>query len=1096
MAGKLWRKVWTTLNAEISVPWESAVKGGAEGGKAVLELAKVLNNQKAIAECRPSIAPFDSLLDVLNSPIAQLVGAALPFLPIATRILISISTAVQPDITLEESVILVSQAAYLESLRRFLGERPEVVAQLGNAKASAKVAERIKRLGEHLDAPERGFDDRLARDTLLCFHASPLAEEFNAVLAVRLQEAGLAEAQAYKVTERVSRNTHRYLKEAVAQVRDKAKVLAAAYGGDGWLRDLETYSSLEKYLEETIASKPEQTVFDEEFTFRDIYVPLEVKPVRDGKVDEDTATINIETWAAELLADDTKAGRILFVQGGPGRGKSVFCRMFADWVRRELHPIYTPILIRLRDVTAFEKDFDKTLSAAVGWDFAASDGGWLTDRNTRFLFLLDGFDELLLERGTGDGLEELLEQISKFQKRAAENPERGHRVLITGRSMMLVGLERKMPTNLEWVEIALMSPEIQAAWSSRWEAQVGTEKAEQFRQFLANERCPQQVGELAREPLLLYLLAAMHRDDSFGEEIFAAEDGDELKVRVYQAALEWVLTKQRTEDGCNLNPKITDLEEEDLYSVLAEAALCVVQSGNERASIRNIEDRLLAQGNAGAKELIEAAKQTAEKNPLKNALAAFYLKHVEGAENSVEFFHKSFGEFLCAKRMAETLTDWTQKTGNRRKTYAIDEKTFDKQVYDLMGYGILTGEIVGYLRVLLQQNAGLDWGVLYERLHEFYLRWSDGEFIELFDVAEENLPLGKARQLQKYGIGRGQRQVDIYTGLNVLILLLELHRYGQSREEWQDKIRFHPCGELGTEEFDRERLLRIIGYSECLEASTFRRELGQFLSGTDLSGVNLSGADFNDANLSGADLSDANLGSADFLFANLSDADISGTSLLFANLLAADLSCTNLSKGNLFYTNLGSANLGSANLSCTNLSSANLREVRWDSQTQWANAKGLHTAMNIPENLAREPKFAAAIALSWGAELVHQGNVDAALASYFKAQQLDRQLEISAFYWGELCWHGSLYDRSADVLFAGDRAVELEPDNGSYRDTRGLARVLTGDISGAIEDFQAAVDSDELSDTAKRQRQGWLEALRAGENPFTPEVLGELRGKS
>jgi tetratricopeptide (TPR) repeat protein len=131
--------------------------------------------------------------------------------------------------------------------------------------------------------------------------------------------------------------------------------------------------------------------------------------------------------------------------------------------------------------------------------------------------------------------------------------------------------------------------------------------------------------------------------------------------------------------------------------------------------------------------------------------------------------------------------------------------------------------------------------------------------------------------------------------------------------------------------------------------------------------------------------------------------------------------------------------------------------------------------------------------LSRGASLVRQGDVDAALTAYQEAQHLDRDLEISAEFWNELCWYGSLQNRAADVLFAGEKAVELEPHNGSYRETRGLAKALTGDIPGAIEDFQAALDSGLFEGERKQQRQHWLDALRAGENPFTPEELAALR---
>jgi hypothetical protein len=69
--------------------------------------------------------------------------------------------------------------------------------------------------------------------------------------------------------------------------------------------------------------------------------------------------------------------------------------------------------------------------------------------------------------------------------------------------------------------------------------------------------------------------------------------------------------------------------------------------------------------------------------------------------------------------------------------------------------------------------------------------------------------------------------------------------------------------------------------------------------------------------------------------------------------------------------------------------------------------------------------------------------------------------------------------------------VALAPDAGEIRDSRGIARALTGNTKGAIEDFQAFVTwTKDKKD--KLQRQRWVNALRAGQNPFTPEEIKSL----
>lgn len=87
----------------------------------------------------------------------------------------------------------------------------------------------------------------------------------------------------------------------------------------------------------------------------------------------------------------------------------------------------------------------------------------------------------------------------------------------------------------------------------------------------------------------------------------------------------------------------------------------------------------------------------------------------------------------------------------------------------------------------------------------------------------------------------------------------------------------------------------------------------------------------------------------------------------------------------------------------------------------------------------------------------------------------------------------ALRGRAANVMFACERAVELAPSVGSIRDSRGLARALTGDRSGAIADFAFFVEQLRPGHPTRVEREAWIVALRAGRDPFTPAVLERLR---
>ncbi|MFY9610837.1 MAG: AAA family ATPase [Blastocatellia bacterium] len=110
----------------------------------------------------------------------------------------------------------------------------------------------------------------------------------------------------------------------------------------------------------------------------------------------------------------------------------------------------------------------------------------------------------------------------------------------------------------------------------------------------------------------------------------------------------------------------------------------------------------------------------------------------------------------------------------------------------------------------------------------------------------------------------------------------------------------------------------------------------------------------------------------------------------------------------------------------------------------------------------------------------------------------------------QVCWMGSVNRFAKLVKPACEKAVELAPDTVTkrlYQDSRGLARALTGDRAGAIEDFTTALESIKafkdlgyydaaLTRTLLRRRQDWIDALKEGRDPFDDAMLKSLRTES
>ena len=107
------------------------------------------------------------------------------------------------------------------------------------------------------------------------------------------------------------------------------------------------------------------------------------------------------------------------------------------------------------------------------------------------------------------------------------------------------------------------------------------------------------------------------------------------------------------------------------------------------------------------------------------------------------------------------------------------------------------------------------------------------------------------------------------------------------------------------------------------------------------------------------------------------------------------------------------------------------------------------------------------------------------------ALELDPSV-ISSRDFNGLCWYGSLADKAKEVLFACDKAVAINPQEGGYYDSRGVARALMGDFKRAIADFEKAIELG-LGDEYEPKRKTWVKALKAGVNPFTPDELEALK---
>ncbi|MBW4470384.1 MAG: TIR domain-containing protein [Stenomitos rutilans HA7619-LM2] len=158
-------------------------------------------------------------------------------------------------------------------------------------------------------------------------------------------------------------------------------------------------------------------------------------------------------------------------------------------------------------------------------------------------------------------------------------------------------------------------------------------------------------------------------------------------------------------------------------------------------------------------------------------------------------------------------------------------------------------------------------------------------------------------------------------------------------------------------------------------------------------------------------------------------------------------------------------------------------------------------ALQLNPGLAIEPEVEAKFHQARGLidranSMVRRGEIKPAIALYNQAEAIKvaRLLLLRNWNWNYLCGSGSVQDYATAVMPICEKVVATDPDNGEFHDSRGVARAMTGDFAGAIEDFQVFVNWTE-EDDRRTQRQRWINKLQQGNNPFTPQELQKLKEK-
>jgi hypothetical protein len=198
--------------------------------------------------------------------------------------------------------------------------------------------------------------------------------------------------------------------------------------------------------------------------------------------------------------------------------------------------------------------------------------------------------------------------------------------------------------------------------------------------------------EITVEPLLLYFVALIRPwETPFGE-------GDIVRNWLYDRLLRHFYDRECTKGDRNF---ATEFQSFDDYEIVLQAmAFAAWYDGSTRIGTIDVVEKLLRDWDSQVansfKNIIGASK------PAISAALAFYMKPGE-RPNSFEFLHKTFAEYLVARRMVESIKSIADafdrsKTGGGARRKEFDETTQLKDWMRLMGPRPIDFDLLRFLR--------------------------------------------------------------------------------------------------------------------------------------------------------------------------------------------------------------------------------------------------------------------------------------------------------------------------------------------------------------------------------------------------------------
>ena len=660
---------------------------------------------------------------------------------------------------------------------------------------------------------------------------------------------------------------------------------------------------------EWIKKQTEESVFGESFGLKQVYIPLKAYYIKEKDHEKHNIIIELEEELLEWVNTGNKDDAIRIIRGGPGYGKSSFFKMFASKLIENNNNV---LFIPLHNIN-IENDMVDAVKKFLQNSELLQVNPFESDK---LIIIFDGLDELTMQGKTiSESANSFVREIQR-QATTFNTIKLKLQILLSGRDIVIQQNEsefrkekqiiRLLPYYLNEREQQILEPFtdnkslLEKDQRCDWWKKYGKLK-DNFYKGLPSELKNKELDDITSQPLLNYLIALSYER---GEVNFKNETNlniiyEDLLIGVYKRAYD-----------DNTHRSLSTIKIEDFQRILEEIGLSTWHGDGRKTTVSEIEAHFK---DGGLQKLLQEFIGDAEKGVV-SLLASFYFKksgETSSGDETFEFTHKSFGEFLTSKRIVASIekinlnfekynqSRYSEEGWDIKESLTKWLKVFSTKEIDIDLHKFINNEI----ELLSKQNNNLE-----------KLQNTISIFINY--ILENGLPVEKL----------DPRPTTFYKenklSINAEKALLIMHGTIAKYTNIVSKINAKDIKLFG------EWISRITG--QRTNANEF---ILRFLNNLDLSGCLLYLRDFRESNLSNSIFKNTKFTQVNLYMANLKDADLDHAFLYSANLESANLQDANLKGADLEGANLEGAslkdtNLEGAKLEGTNLSKNKLRSIK------------------------------------------------------------------------------------------------------------------------------------------------------------------------